>query len=129
MKLKSINLSGFLTILKCCLLGIVATLIGVVVFAVVLKFTDLNDTVVSIVNDVIKGISIFLCIFLLNRKIEKGLLVKSAFAGLLYGILTYIIFSILNGGFSFDMSLIVDLIFAVVVAVIASVIISLVKRR
>ena len=129
MKIKSLNLSGFLTILKCCLLCIVATLIGIVLFAVVLKFVDLNSTVVAVVNDVIKAISIFLCVFLLRRKIDSGLVLKSAFSGLIYGLLTYIIFSILNGGFSFGMSVVIDLLFALIVAVIASIMLNLVRKH
>ena len=129
MKLKSINLSNVLIILKCCLIGIVATLIGIVAFAVVLKFADLNNTVVSWVNDIIKGASIFLVVFFLKRKFENGLLVKSIIAGVIYGLLTFIIFSILNGGFAFNMSIVYDLLFAVIVSAIAAVILNLVKKN
>ncbi len=129
MKLKSIKFNNILTILKCCLIGIVATLIGVVVFAVVLKFADLNSTMITVVNDIIKVIALFLTIFFLKRKVESGLLVKSIISGLVYGILTFVIFSILNGGFAFNVTIIYDLLFAVIVSAIAAVILNLVKKN
>ena len=129
MKLKSLNLSGFLTILKCCLIGIVATLVGIVLFAVVLKFADLNSTVVTCVNDIIKAVSLFLTVFFLKRKTDGKLLIKAIITGLIYGILTFVIFSILNGGFAFNMSILFDLLFAVIVAAIASIILNIVKKN
>lgn len=129
MKLKSLNFNNVLTILKCCLIGIVATLVGIVLFAVVLKFADLNNTVVTIVNDIIKALALFLTIFFLKRKVENGLLIKALISGLIYGLLSFIIFSILNGGFNFNIAILYDLLFAVIVAGIAAVILNLVKKN
>ena len=54
------NFSGLLTIIKCVLIGVISTLIGIVLFSVVLKFADLSGIIISYVNDIIKVFSIFI---------------------------------------------------------------------
>ena len=127
-KIKSLNL-GVVSLLKAVLIGIVCTLIGIVIFAFVLKFTDLNSNIIGYVNDAIKAISIFVIVFLLNRKHNGNLLIKSVVAGFLYALLTFIIFSILNGGFNFNMSIVFDILFAIIVSAIAAIIINLTGKR
>ena len=128
-KFKSIKWSFILNILKCCLLGIVVTLIGIVIFAVVLKFVDLNSTVISYVNDIIKGVSIFIMMLCIKKLGEEKLLIKSIFAGILYAVLSFIVFSILNGGFAFNLAFIYDLLFAVIVAVLISIIFKILQTK
>ena len=128
-KIKSINWSDVLTLIKCCLIGIVATLIGVVIFAFVLKFANLPSTFVSYINDIIKGFGIFITIMCLKRVDDGKLLLKSIFAGIIYAMLTFVIFSILNGGFIVNLSFLYDLLFAVIVAVISAVIINVLKHK
>ena len=128
-KLKSFNWSGILNVIKCCLVGIVTTLIGIVFFAIVLKFADFSSTIINYVNNVIKTLSIFIMVLCLKRRGEDKLLIKSIIAGTLYSLLSFIVFSIINGGFDFNLSLLYDLLFAVIVSVIAAVIINITFKR
>ncbi len=128
-KLKSINFSSFLSILKCCLFGVVVTLLGVVLFAFVLKFVDLSSIVISSVNDVIKSISIFIMVLCIKKSNDGKLLFKAILGGFLYAIISFVIFSILNGGIQFNLSFVYDLLFAVIVAVICSVILNIMSRK
>ena len=128
-KLKSINWSGFLSILKCCLIGIVVTLIGIVFFAIVLKFADLNSTVITAVNNIIKALAIFFMVFFLKKSGNGKLIVKALVAGLIYAVLSFLIFSIMNGGFVFNLSILYDLLFALIVSVIAAVILNLTRKK
>lgn len=128
-KIKSLNFSSFLSILKCCLLGVVATLAGIVVFAVVLKFVDLSSVAISAVNNVIKGVSIFIMVACINKSNQGKLLFKAVFGGVLYALISFLIFSILNGGIVFDMAFVYDLLFAVAVAAICSVIVNILSRK
>ena len=127
-KLKSLNF-GITGIIKSVLIGIVSTLVGIVIFAIVLKFANIPSNAVNYVNDVIKALSIFIMVLILKRKNTGGLLIKSVVAGLLYAVLSFIIFSILNGGMVFDMSVLFDLLFAVAVSVIVSIILNLFGKR
>ena len=128
-KLKSIDWSTLLIILKSCLIGIVATLLGIVVLSLVLKFTDLPTKYVSFTNDLIKIISLFVVITIVSKKTDGKLLIKSILVGVIYSILTLVIFSALNGGVQINASIIYDLLFAVISSMIISIIINLLSRK
>ena len=128
-KIKSMNFGGLLNLIKCCLIGIVATLLGTVIFAVVLKFANLSSKSIAYVNNIIKGFSIFIMIMCVKQKNGDKLLLKSIVAGIIYSLLAYMIFSILNGSFVFDLSFLYDLLFSILVSMISSVIINVISRR
>lgn len=128
-KVKSFKFSSFLNILKCCLVAILFTLIGIVILAVVLKFVDLNSTTINYINDVIKGVAIFIMMLCIKRNNEEKLLLKAILAGAIYALLGFVIFSILNGSFMFNLGFVYDLLFSVIVAVIASIILNILKRK
>ena len=128
-KIKSMNLGVVLNIIKCCLIGIVVTLLGTVIFAVTLKFANLSSKAIAYINDIIKGFSIFIMIMCVRKKDNNKLLLKSIFAGLVYSLLIYIVFSILNGKFVFDLSFLYDLLFSVIVSMIVSVIMNIIAHK
>ena len=123
------NFSGLLSIIKCVLIGIISTLIGIVIFSIVLKFADLSGTIISYVNDIIKVFSIFIMVICIKRKEGNNLLLKAILAGAIYAILSFVIFSILNGGFHFNMSFMYDFLFAVIVSAIVSVVVNILKQK
>ena len=128
-KIKSINLNGLFKIVKCSLIGIVSTLIGIVIFAVVLKFSNLPLTFIKWVNDLIKIFSIFIMVMCIKRANGDRLMFKALFAGLIYSLLTYVIFSILNGDFVLGLSFLYDILFALIVSAIVSVIINILNQK
>ena len=128
-KIKSINFGGVLTLIKCALIGIVCSLLGTVIFAFVLKFANLSSTFISYINDIIKVFSIFIMVMCLKRKSGEKLLVKAVFSGIIYAVLSFVLFSILNGSFSFDLTILYDLLFALIVSAICSVIINILSRK
>lgn len=129
MQKTKLNFSGLLSIIKCVLIGIITTLLGIVIFSIILKFADLSSMIISYVNDVIKGFSIFIMVMCLKRKAEGHLLVRALIAGVMYALLSFVVFSILNGGFVFNMSFVYDLLFAIIVSAIVSVIINILNRK
>ena len=128
-KIKSIKLSGILSLIKCALIGIVATLLGTVIFAFVLKVANLSSTFISYINDIIKVFSIFIMVTCLKRMNSDKLLIRAIFSGVVYAILSFVLFSILNGSFAFNMSFIYNLLFAIVVSAICSIIINILSRK
>lgn len=128
-KIKSFYLNNFLSIVKCCLIGIVATLLGTVLFAVVLKFADLSSTIIKCVSNVIKVFAIFILVVCIRNKCGDKLLIRSLLGGLLYAILTFIIFSILNGSFVLNAGFWFDLLYCVISSMAISVIVSLLNRK
>lgn len=129
MQKTKLNFSTFLNILKCVLIGIVATLLGIVIFSVVLKFADLSNLIISYVNDIIKTFALFIMVMCIKRKNGERLMLKSLLAGVIYAFLTFVIFSVLNGQFIFNMTFIYDLLFAVIVAFVATIVVNILNNK
>ena len=81
-KLKKINLTEISNILKSALIGVVVSILLVLLFAFVLKFVDLNSRTISLVDQIIKILSIYvykiciyvhtyLCIYWLSCSLNK----------------------------------------------------------
>ena len=129
METKKLSFSWLFSIVKYCLLGIIFTLAGIVVFAIVLKFVDVPSNVVGYVNNIIKVLSIFIMVLFLKKNSQDKLFFKSAIGGIVYALLSLIIFSILNGSFSFNLTIVYDLLFALISAVTASIIVNLLSKK
>jgi len=128
-KTKSFKLSNILGIIKCCLLAILVTLVGIVILAIVLKFTDLSSNLIGYINNAIKLIAIFIMMQCIKKQGEEKLILKAIFAGVLYSVVSFVIFSILNGTFALNAALLYDVAFAVLSAVLVSIIINIFKRK
>lgn len=124
-----IKFSNIFSLIKCSLLGVVFTLLGTVLFAVVLKWVDLSNLAIDYINNAIIGLSILFMIMCMNKMSIDSLIRRSLFAGLLYGLISFLIFSILNGGLVWDMSMILDIIYTVIVSLISAIIIKVFRKK
>lgn len=107
---------------------IIAVLLGVLIFAGVVKFACLSDSVIKPVNQFIKALAIFLgCIT--SVRDSKGL-VKGMINGGVGMIFIYLIFAIIGGTLSFGLSFFIDIIFGVIVGGISGILsVNLVKKN
>ena len=94
----------FVNILKGLAISIVFTLVCLIIFSVLLVYTDLSESLIEPVIIVITGISILLGSSIGNRKAVKNGMISGAIIGLLYIFCIYIISSIVNAG-NFSLSL------------------------
>jgi len=114
------KVSGVKSIIKGANLSLIVSLISILIFGFIVKEACLNDSVIKCVNQFIKIVSIFLgCSFFLKG--EKGL-IKGAMIGLLFFILTSLIFALFSGGLAIDLSLILDLLFCTIIGAICGII-------
>ena len=118
-----------LAIIKSSLIALCISLISILFFAFLLKFTNISDKFITPVNQVIKGVSIFLGVFLGFRKEKKMGLLGGFLVGLIYTIIAFISFSLLDGGFSFDKTLIYDIIFGSIIGAICGIICVNIKKN
>ncbi len=109
-------------LIKGTLIALSFSLIGILIFAFILKFTNISEGVITPINQVIKGVSIFLGVFLALKKQREMGLVSGLLIGLLYTIFAFLVFSILSGHFAFDMTLVHDLIFGTIIGGICGII-------
>lgn len=115
------NKTDFLTFVKAAVVSVIITLALILAFAFVLKLTALSDSVITPVNLVIKAFSVVIGTLILTKNRQKGL-IKGLGLGAAFTVLSFAIFSILNGAFVFNFGLFTDLAFNCVVGAITGVI-------
>ena len=114
--------SVVLSILKGSVYALCISLVCVLVFAFCLKFTPLSESLITPINQVIKGVSIFLGVLLgLKKQKERGL-ASGLLIGLVYTIVAFFAFSALNHSFVFDRTLVNDIIFGTIIGGICGII-------
>ena len=79
------------------LISIAVTAIAVILFALIISMADLSDSVIRIVNQAIKIISIFFGVKYAMEKGEKNAIAKGALVGLIYMGAGVLIYSLLSG--------------------------------
>ena len=88
--------------LKGSMLSVCISLVLILIFAFIIKLTSMSDALIKPINQVIKIVSILIGTMFIVKKVKQKGLLLGAMVGLLYSILAFVVFSILNGGFSFD---------------------------
>lgn len=114
--------SLFLTIFKGAFIGLGAAFVLILLFAFVLRFTNIPDSIITPVNQVIKGISIFLGVFVGLRKQKNNGLLKGVLIGFFFVLVAFLTFSVLDGTFVFDKTFYSDIIFGSVIGAICGII-------
>lgn len=83
-------------VLKAVLFATLISLALVLIFAIVIRFANVENKVIMPVNVAIKILSLLAGVLLALKNPQNGL-VKGAISGLLYMLFTFLIFSALNG--------------------------------
>ena len=113
--------SVVLTTIKGSMLSVAASLILVLLFAFALKYIAIPVTAIRPVNQAIKGISVFIGVFLALRRVKQMGFVHGMLIGLAYTALAFVVFSILDGGFVFSRTLVNDLLFSGIIGAICGI--------
>ena len=82
----------------------------------------MSETLIKPINQVIKVLSILIGVLFVTKKDKQKGLVKGLVIGFLYTILAFVVFSILNGQFKFDFTILIDLVFGLLTGAICGVI-------
>ena len=101
----------FTSLIKGSLIALSISLIAICLFAFILRFCDISEEAIKPINQIIKIASIVIGAYIGMKNCREMGLITGFFVGILYTILAFVIFSLLNGGFDFKSSLINDLIF------------------
>lgn len=109
-------------VLKGVVASLCVALVSILLFAFVLRFSNISEKLISPVNQVIKGLSVFLGVLIGMRKTKENGLISGLLIGFFFTIFAFLIFSILNGAFVFDKTLINDIIFGTVIGGICGII-------
>ena len=110
------------------LIALCISLILVLVFAFLLKFTNIPDSIIYPINQVIKGVSVFIGVFVSLRKSKELGLVSGLLIGFIYTFIAFLAFSILGRNFSFDLTLLTDVVFGAIIGAICGIICVNIKK-
>ncbi|MDR3021654.1 MAG: TIGR04086 family membrane protein [Clostridiales bacterium] len=103
-----IQKNSVMLIVKGVLFAVILTLGFVLLYAAALYFFDISDKLIPFINQVIKGVSIFLGCLLSIRGTNNGWL-KGFLIGLLYITIAFVMFSALNQSFEYGLELLNDI--------------------
>lgn len=114
-------------IIRSILYAIVITLLLILVFALIVKMAELTDDIIKPVNQVIKVISIFLGLLMGIKKREKGL-IKGFACGLIFTVLSILLFSLLSKEVIFSSANLIEIIVGALLGSISGVIVLTIKK-
>ncbi len=120
--------NNFIQFLKGLIVALIITFAGILIFALIIKFANLNDRVIVPVNLVIKALSVAVGTIIFTKS-KTGGLKKGIIFAFSYITLAFVIFSALAGKFVFEISLLLDYVFAIIVGIIVGVIRVNIKQK
>ena len=114
--------SKFINLLKGSITAIVITLISLVIFSTVLANTNINENTIIPVIIAVTAISILIGSIISVSKISKKGLLNGALVGLIYITIIYLLSSLVNGNFSFDLNSLIIIISAIIAGMFGGII-------
>ena len=129
MKVKNVKLANteekpsfFLQILKGSLMALSVCLIAILIFAFILRFVAVNDNLIKPINQIIKTLSILVGTFYGLKKSKDMGIISGLVIGLMFTIISFVAFSVLDGNFEFGISLVNDCLFGSIIGGICGII-------
>lgn len=119
---KTVKKSGYLTeMLKALVLALIITLVLLLLGSLLVMLLGLSVFGMTVINQVIKGLSIFISALVCFRLPNNGW-VRGLFFGILYIVLSELVLAIFNNGITFDVTLLTDLSVGCVTGMISGII-------
>ncbi len=114
--------SFFINVIKGALIALCVSLIGILIFAFVIRFIYIPENAISPINQVIKGLSILIGCFIGLKKCKEMGFITGLVIGFIYTALAFVTFSILDGQFVFSKTILNDLLFGGIIGAICGII-------
>ena len=109
-------------ILKYVLLALLISLIGILIFSVLLSYTNISENYINPVTTAITSLSIFIGSLLISRKTKKTGLINGLLVSSIYILIIYLISSILNWNFSINLQSIIFIIVNILCGLVGGII-------
>ena len=118
----------FVSLLSAVLVAVASTLIMILLFALVIRFFNVKDSWIFPINQVIKCISLLFGVMIILQKNNSNGFLKGILLAITYFILSNVVFSILQGSFSFKLSNLYDLLLTTLIGGIIGIIVVNIKK-
>ena len=129
MNQKPKSLSFVLSLISSAIKGVIVSIILVLLLALLLKFVELSDNIITILDEVIKIISIFVAVKSLMKNYPTKTLIRAFLVGVVYTAFTFILFSALRGSYSFNVGVVLDVLLGGLIGVIVAVILNIFSKE
>lgn len=103
-------------------ISLIVTCIMLLIFAILLTYTNINENIIDTVIIIITAISILIGSSIGNLRIKKNGLLNGAMIGGFYILIIYLISSILNWRFSLNMQSIIMIVIGMVFGILGGII-------
>lgn len=114
--------SIFIKISKGLMISFIVSLISIFIFSILLAYTNISDSIIPIVIVFLTFVSILIGSIISMRKVSKNGLINGAIIGGTYVVLLYLISSILNTGFTFNIYTIIMIISGIISGIIGGIV-------
>ena len=113
---------AIINIFKGAIIALTTTIILLIIFSVILTYTNIQENVINPVIMIITAISILIGSSLVNMKIRKNGLINGGIIGAIYIIIIYLISSILNWRFSLNIQSVIMIAISIVFGILGGII-------
>lgn len=114
--------SAIINIVKGVITAIIFSIIALIIFSIILTNTELAESTINPIIMAITAISIFIGSIISVSKIEKKGIINGALVGLIYILFMYLLSSIINSNFSFNLNSVILIILATIAGMIGGII-------
>ena len=121
MQKKSEEVSPFVIGVKYSIVSFLLTIIFLIIFSLVLTYTEIQENTIEPVIIILSSISILICSFVTSKKIKSKGIITGGILGVTYFLLLYILSSIFNASFSLNMYSIIMMISCVITGMIGGI--------
>ena len=112
----------FIRIVKGSILAIGITMIALLIFAILLTYTNISENYIHLGIIIVTAISILLGGMISTKKIQKKGFLNGMLVGLIYMLILYIVSGITTSGFQFSTSTIIMFVSSVIAGIIGGII-------
>ena len=116
------NQNNILRIIKGVLISIIISVIGLLIFAIVLTKSNISESIIPVTIIIISNLSILIGSIICNKKIEKNGIGYGMLVGLVYLIIIYLISSITIKSFSFNLKSVIMILCSIISGTIGGII-------
>ena len=115
-------MSVYKNILKGVIISFLCTLLLLLIYAIILTYTDFSESSIVPVIMIISSISILIGSSIGNYKIKKGGMANGALIGMLYFIIIYLLSSIINMNFEISMQVCILVLTGIIFGILGGII-------
>ena len=120
--MEKIKNSSIINILKGVLISIILTMVLLLIFSIILTYTNVKETTISPVIIVITALSIIIGSSIANMKISKNGILNGAIIGLIYLAIIYLTSSIINNRFELTGASIIMIVVTIICGILGGII-------